>query len=153
LYEFEKGFEFERFLYFVICSDLKLDPMIVMDGGFYSIFPLESIENKNFYTFTHVKNGVLMKGDSFKVVDKYYLTNEEEIENYKASISDYFNEDINAHQNIISLISAEYATKIKMKKKCDARTVQIINHENILTVIPGKIDAIFTAEDMINEYI
>lgn len=91
--------------------------------------------------------------DKFKPTDSYRMTCAEEIENYKLSTEDYLLENHHVVKEQISLVSVEYATKVKIKKLNDARVVQVIKNKNILTVIPGKIDTIFTAEEMIDEYI
>lgn len=151
LIEHEQNLNFERFIYFIVKIKKKINPLIVMDGKFYSVFPILSDIDEDLFTLTNVELGVIANTKNFHTANNYYLTNSEEVELFEKSVTQYL-EDIEYEitKNDIVLTEIVYSTKIKVECNNDERKVSIIkSNENIVTVIPGKIDAVFTAEKII----
>jgi hypothetical protein len=136
-----EGYYEEYFLTFIIRCDMSnIGALTIMDGPFFSIFPyLSPGSNETTYTLTHVKYGILNSKD---------LDESEMQAIYKLILSDIFK----YHPDIASTIKLDgyfVAKKLKPKSLSQSRATEVKRVGNVITVVAGKIDAIFTAQEML----
>lgn len=136
-----EGFYREHFLTFVVqCDLLGMGALTVMDGHFFSIFPLQTADGgDNVYTLTHVKFGVVR---STKVahdeVTRIFSKIVGEVQRFSPAVA--------------ASLKMEYyfiSDKLKPYSRSDSRDVRVLRSDNVISVISGKIDAVFTAEETV----
>lgn len=136
-----EGYYEEYFLTFIIrCEMSDIGALTIMDGPFFSIYPyLSSKSNEMTYTLTHVKYGILNSKN---------LDASEVNAIYERILNDIFK----YQQDIASTIKLDgffVAKKLKPKSPSQSRATEVKRVGNVITVIAGKIDAIFTAQELL----
>lgn len=135
---------YEQFCFHVVKNPSEFN-ITVMDGPFYSIYPME---RSGFSTVTHVQLGVLKKSNTLseaqsyvepEVLDKNWLQTIERIsEDLDSSI-------VGSLERVDTILT----TKVKRLSPSDARHTSVFEKKGVLHVFPGKIDAVFKVEDLI----
>lgn len=136
-----EGYFEEYFLTFIIrCSMKEIGALTIMDGPFFSVYPYRlSSSGEMTYTLTHVKHGIL---------NTKHLEEDEIQAIYRLVLSDFFK----YCPDIASSIEVEsyfIAKKLKPISPSQSRATEVKRAGNLITVIAGKIDAIFTAENFL----
>jgi hypothetical protein len=132
----------EYFLSFIVhIDDLDYSALTFMDGPFFSIFPYENAEDEKLYTLTHVKYCVLKS----KIVDSQIV---KEIFSHVIADCSHF---LPFHFANIELVDFFISKKTKPVSNSDSRAVEISVDRNVISVFSGKIDAIFHAEELVQE--
>jgi len=117
----------------------------IMDGNFFSIYPyskdeysLTCVEHTPIFQSTDIKiarhNLEIAKQDQFLIAQKRGLF-EQVVLKYYPSFLDNF-----------EYIRSEFSMKTKIVSECAYRGTTVINNENLITVLSGKIDTIYVAE-------
>lgn len=148
----DRNMYYELCLYHTYSSEtFGKNALTVMDGDFFSIYP----HSENTFTVTHVDK---IKVGEFKTVHKaeeeaarikensdYLQLNREMVENEITKIFPNF-------KNIFEYIEPVFSMKTKLRSRNDSRFVRVVKRANVFIVLSGKIDTIFDADTMIQNY-
>ena len=111
-------------------SEIDFGALTIMDGPFYSIYPLE--QNNNLYTLSSVKHGITT-GSVQKSAELTWLQFQSDFPEFAASFS----------QKLTLLL------KLKPHDNSARRTMEIISRDKIFHILSGKIDTVFELESLI----
>ena len=111
-------------------SEIDFGALTIMDGPFYSIYPLE--QNNNLYTLSSVKHGITA-GSAQKSAELTWLQFQSDFPEFAASFS-----------------PKTYFTSHKLKPYDNSarRTMEIISRDKIFHILSGKIDTVFELESL-----
>lgn len=144
-----EDYYYEGFLHLDCKVEKPLPNLIIMDGPFFSIYP----SGRNRVTITHVSKGITARANSLKELHsaESKIDFEKRVDDLFASVSDTLSVDV---REMVSDVRRCRTVKIKSRLPCDSRVATVkVWADNVLTVIPGKIDAIFDIEDQIKKKI
>jgi hypothetical protein len=130
--------------------DLSFGALTIMDGNFFSIYPMDIINDE--YTLTHVKYTPLIVSEDINDIKKYIIDEETVLQiktNIETDVIKYYR---NFHKDF-KYLDYFISFKCKSVSNNDSRSCNIKNNDNIISVNCGKISGIFEFEDYIKEYL
>tara|TARA_Y100000389_G_scaffold55018_2_gene50887 strand:- start:6849 stop:7874 length:1026 start_codon:yes stop_codon:yes gene_type:complete len=133
-------------LYENLNKNNMFDSLTIMDGHFFSLFPIDA--SKNIYTLTHVKHTPLIISENINDINNYIITPEKVLtvkENIEIDVRKYyknFSNDFNYNGYFTSF-------KCKTKSNSDNRECKLFENNNIISVNCGKITGIFEFEEYV----
>lgn len=144
-----KGYElkYEAHISFLLKKKIHEEfSLTVVDGQFFSLYPYIN----DLYSFTSVKHGVISTETTYDnaqlVLNKMTAIKAKALFNLAIEESKTYYPKI---QSDFSFNSYFTTVRVKPIYKTDSREVAVIKNKNIITVLSGKIDAIFTAEEKV----
>lgn len=124
-------------------GDLGWGALTLMDGPFFSIYPLCCTNDSNLFTLTHVAlcpiNGKNIASDQIHRTCDSVLS---DVSSYCPNIFDKF-----------EFVDTFISRKLKPKSRADRRSVGYRVQGNVLNVYAGKIDAVFFAVDIAEKWV
>ena len=138
----KEDYYYERFAYLEVSTYEELPSLIVMDGPFFSIFPTAN----GTFTITHVQKGVLGTSSARDELDNVFCDEEEFIDDVLGAVESDLGSSI---REKIRFSKVVYTIKLKPREHTEARVVDLRISDNCVTIIPGKIEAIFEAEQRV----
>lgn len=140
------AYYYERFAYLEVSVSDPLPSLIVMDGPFFSIYPTADGR----FTVTHVTKGILGASNNRNDLVELYCDEQSFGDDMLASIEHLAGRKIFSQINSRRVI---YTIKVKSRRRNDERIVDVRSDDRLITVIPGKIEAVFKAEDIVRQVI
>ena len=121
--------------------NLKFGALTVMDGPYFSIFPENSTTDD--YTFTCVEHGKVPSGELSSSELEGIVSNNLD---YVRSVYADFDKDFIFRDYYIG-------RKFKNKSRADSRALNSTIRKNVLTILSGKIDAVFHTPEIVDDFL